>query len=660
MFYEYTREPFMNRFKLALTLLLALTMAAQAGWDKCRFLFGQAWDGPNATYSSESDFVTIWVGNGGGANNYNTYWEGDMLRRCKSGSLAGKTPVLYSYIAAELAKVRGGLKDCDVAGQGSSVSLCTQGAVFLRNNRALILQKYQEFAQGVARDWGTTQPVVWLMEPDFFQYTEASSYWGTMQQPLSQAEAGSLMTEMVARVKAALPNAVVSMDISPWMGGSNWSSAQTVWWNALPKSAFSYRNTSGGRTQGASDRIRSDAGNLATWAGISQLSGTGIIADDGYGVAGAVNGDWTEWMSASNLNARIAGGVVALHIPKPGDWTNQIKTLRSQLSKPTTCGPADPISYSLTLSATSNGTIAASPVAPTGGYPAGTMVTLAATAATGYQLTGWTGACSGTGACSVTMNGNQTVGANFATTPPPKTNKVLNGDFAVGTTSWSFGVYGGSAVGAVAGGEYVTTPTSAGSQPWHFQLTQGNIKLEQGKSYVFGFRARASNPRSVGANVGMSANPYTSFSGSFDVALTTGMQTFTKTFVHSGATTTSARVEFNSGLNATKWVLDDVTLVEAVAPTPQFAPRSLAPDSDGSAQSRSRALAGESISFDASGLGESILEVRSLDGSKRLTLWSGTADGVLSIPADRIPRGLWIATLRGRNGSRGQILNLLR
>ena len=49
-------------------------------------------------------------------------------------------------------------------------------------------------------------------------------------------------------------------------------------------------------------------------------------------------------------------------------------------------------------------------------YPAGSSITLAATAALGSSFTGWTGGgCSGAGACVVTLHANTTVTANFET-----------------------------------------------------------------------------------------------------------------------------------------------------------------------------------------------------------------------------------------------------
>jgi uncharacterized repeat protein (TIGR02543 family) len=46
-------------------------------------------------------------------------------------------------------------------------------------------------------------------------------------------------------------------------------------------------------------------------------------------------------------------------------------------------------------------------------YGYGAQVTLTATPDPGYDFSGWTGACSGTGSCQLTMNQNQSVTANF-------------------------------------------------------------------------------------------------------------------------------------------------------------------------------------------------------------------------------------------------------
>ncbi len=58
-----------------------------------------------------------------------------------------------------------------------------------------------------------------------------------------------------------------------------------------------------------------------------------------------------------------------------------------------------------------SGSISASPPGPS--YAAGTVVTLIATPNAGSTFAGWSGACSGTGNCTVTMNANQAVTAAF-------------------------------------------------------------------------------------------------------------------------------------------------------------------------------------------------------------------------------------------------------
>jgi hypothetical protein len=49
----------------------------------------------------------------------------------------------------------------------------------------------------------------------------------------------------------------------------------------------------------------------------------------------------------------------------------------------------------------------------------GTSVTLTATAGSGSSFTGWSGDCSGTGTCSVTMSAARSATATFGTAPPP-------------------------------------------------------------------------------------------------------------------------------------------------------------------------------------------------------------------------------------------------
>ncbi len=73
----------------------------------------------------------------------------------------------------------------------------------------------------------------------------------------------------------------------------------------------------------------------------------------------------------------------------------------------------------VTMAGSGTGTVTSSPAGIScgldcqEGYLAGTIVTLTAVPSTGYGFTGWSGACTGTGTCTVTMNGAKTVTATF-------------------------------------------------------------------------------------------------------------------------------------------------------------------------------------------------------------------------------------------------------
>src|SRR5262249_1803286 len=63
--------------------------------------------------------------------------------------------------------------------------------------------------------------------------------------------------------------------------------------------------------------------------------------------------------------------------------------------------------------------IAVQPAAITGKYNAGTVVILTPTPAAGFKFTGWAGACTGTGICSLKMDSDKTVTATFTVASQP-------------------------------------------------------------------------------------------------------------------------------------------------------------------------------------------------------------------------------------------------
>src|SRR5262245_60145389 len=85
-------------------------------------------------------------------------------------------------------------------------------------------------------------------------------------------------------------------------------------------------------------------------------------------------------------------------------------------------GPDAPIGFPLTITLGGNmmGTVTSSPPGIDCGtdcsesFSSGTMVTLTATPMTGSAFVGWSGACSGTGTCTITVSTAVNVTANFA------------------------------------------------------------------------------------------------------------------------------------------------------------------------------------------------------------------------------------------------------
>jgi len=86
--------------------------------------------------------------------------------------------------------------------------------------------------------------------------------------------------------------------------------------------------------------------------------------------------------------------------------------------------PTGPYTLAVGKSGTGSGTVTSSPAGINCGtdcsesYSSGTSVTLTASAAAGSTFAGWSGACSGTGSCVVSMSSDKSVTATFTLEPP--------------------------------------------------------------------------------------------------------------------------------------------------------------------------------------------------------------------------------------------------
>jgi hypothetical protein len=298
-------------------------------FSNCRFHFGtidSKATGGGASLISQLDFFTPgWML----SESFDQRYVCDATRA--GGPLEGKVPVIVAYLAAGIVKRRHGICDCNVTSCGSGNDLCRQGAALIKQDKQTILNAYRSFSQGYAGCYGTTKPIVFEMEPDFYQYTTS-----TQTAPWTPTEAGQIMAEFVAALKSSLPNARFSLDVSPWVGPSNGGDHGANWFSNFDMTLFTFVNTSGGGTNANTAKIRTS--NNMTWAGLHQASGKPILADTGYGANGVSAGEDPNWNVAANVNARIADGVIAISQYNPGSgWANTISSLRPGLDAPSSC-----------------------------------------------------------------------------------------------------------------------------------------------------------------------------------------------------------------------------------------------------------------------------------------------------------------------------------
>ena len=115
--------------------------------------------------------------------------------------------------------------------------------------------------------------------------------------------------------------------------------------------------------------------------------------------------------------------------------------------------------YDLTVAVSPSGGGTTDPAAGTHTYSEGSSVTVTATPQSGYQFDHWSGACTGSGTCQVTMDADKSVTANFAA-PASYNLTVAVSPSGAGTTTPTVGVHSYTqgtvvSVAATAGAGYI-------------------------------------------------------------------------------------------------------------------------------------------------------------------------------------------------------------
>lgn len=108
-------------------------------FTNCKFAYGRSFD-YDLDYAG-FDYVTIWMDTpaenckGPSCTDWNQYYQGEMLNQCKKYN---KTPLFYAYVIPFEARNAWGLKDCNMG----YPNICQQGAKYVRENRARIIERY--------------------------------------------------------------------------------------------------------------------------------------------------------------------------------------------------------------------------------------------------------------------------------------------------------------------------------------------------------------------------------------------------------------------------------------------------------------------------------------------------------------------------------------
>jgi Divergent InlB B-repeat domain len=203
-------------------------------------------------------------------------------------------------------------------------------------------------------------------------------------------------------------------------------------------SNFSTRSIAPGLAGSANFQV---ASGTATGASMLRVIANGIASQpvavtivNGTALTVSVTGSGTVTSSPSGINCPstcsagfAAGTPVTLTATPASGWVFSswggacsgnggcTVTMNSPQSVSATFVQAVPLSVSVTGS----GTVTSSPSGIScpsscgANFAPGTQVTLTATPASGWKFNGWSGACGGTGTCSVTMNSAQSVTATF-------------------------------------------------------------------------------------------------------------------------------------------------------------------------------------------------------------------------------------------------------
>lgn len=140
-------------------------------------------------------------------------------------------------------------------------------------------------------------------------------------------------------------------------------------------------------------------------------------------------------------------------------------------------------------------------------------------------------------------------------------NLLTNPDFFNDDADWTLTTHAtAEATGDMIDGMYAVSINNGGDNAWDIHLGQTGVLIENGKEYLVTFDAYAEAPRQITALVGKNADPWTVYSGSQLISLTTTPQTHTFSFVMTEPTDPQSRIGFDLGGNTGDVFIDNIAL----------------------------------------------------------------------------------------------------